>query len=225
MRKNVPLEDEVVVHAVHQSEGRGQAAAKWHSEAGKSLCFSMFKDMSPLVIEEQAAINWAVSLGVKKGLEHFGVQQVAVKWPNDILADGRKIGGILIENQWHAGTMTSSIIGVGINVNNTSLPNLPQASSMLLQSGTTFEISEVLFKIVAGISSELKRFVSNDAIELKAEYEAQLFRRNIRSEFEDAEGNRFQGTIKGVSNGGRLIIELSDGVQDYFAIKQLKLSY
>ena len=225
MRKNVALEDEMVVHAIHQSEGRGQAATKWHSEAGKSLCFSMIKDMSTFESEEQAVMNWAVSLGVKKGLEHLGMQNIAVKWPNDILSDGRKIGGILIENQWHAGTMASAIIGVGINVNNSNLPSLPQATSMLLQSGNTFEISQVLLKVVASISAELKRLGADDFHTLKADYEAELFRRNMVSEFEDAEGHYFQGTIKGVSNDGRLILELEDGVQNQYEMKQLKLRY
>jgi len=225
LRKKVELEDGVIVLAHHQTRGRGQAASNWHAEAGKSLSFSMFKRISGLDPLWQFAVNWAVSLGVKKALELNGVNEVVIKWPNDILADGRKVCGILIEPQWHANRMVSAVIGVGINVNNTNFHNLPRASSLALIAKRTFDIELVFEKVAQSISSELDRLVASDFNELKHDYEQNLFRINTISEFEDNQGHRWKGIIKGVSDLGELKIVLEDGSLELFEMKQLQFIY
>lgn len=225
LHRKVVLEDEVIVLAHHQTKGRGQAASNWHSEAGKSLVFSMFKRVLDLEAKWQLAINWAVSLGVKKGLERCGMNEVNIKWPNDILADDRKICGILIENQWHAHRMTSSVIGVGINVNNQNFHNLPQATSMAAIANRTFDMSEVLKNVAEGISSELDRLLNGNYSDLKSDYEQHLFRMNTLSEFENKQGAQWKGRIKGVSDQGQLKVELENGSLQLFEMKELRLVY
>ena len=225
LRKKVELEDGVIVLAHHQTRGRGQAASHWYTEAGKSLSFSMFKRISGLDQQWQFAVNWAVSLGVKKGLELIGVNGVVIKWPNDILADGRKVCGVLIEPQWHASRMVSAVIGVGINVNNLVFPNLPMASSLALAAKRTFDIELVLENVAQSISSELDRLVASDYKELKLDYEQNLFRINTISEFEDNQGHRWKGTIQGVSDQGQLQVALENGSLELFEMKQLQLIY
>ena len=225
LHRKVVLEDEVIVIAHHQTKGRGQAASTWYSKPNKSLSFSMFKRFGGVGSEWQFAINWAVSLGIKSGLEDCGIQKVMIKWPNDILADGRKICGILIENQWQAGMMNSSIIGVGVNVNKQDFPNLPQATSLALAANMDFDISVVFKKITDGISSELIRFVQGDYESLKQDYERNLFRINTFSEFENNQGIRWKGRIKGVSDNGLLKIKLENGSLQLFEMKQIRLVY
>lgn len=225
LRKKVELEDGVIVLAHHQTRGRGQVASNWHSEAGKSLSFSMFKRFSGLDQQWPFAVNWAVSLGVKKGLERCGMDGVVIKWPNDILAGGSKVCGILIEPQWHASKMTSAVIGVGINVNNLNFPNLPRASSLALIAKRTFDMELVLENVAQSISAELDRLVASDYKELKHEYEHNLFRINTISEFEDNLGDLWKGTIKGVSGLGQLKVALEDGSLQLFEMKDLQLIY
>ncbi|MEM7086593.1 MAG: biotin--[acetyl-CoA-carboxylase] ligase [Bacteroidota bacterium] len=225
LHRKVVLDDEVIVLAHHQTRGRGQAASNWYSEAGKSLVFSVFKRISGLDSKWQFAVNWAVSLGVKNGLERCGMNKIIIKWPNDILAGDRKICGILIENQWHAQSMISSIIGVGINVNNENFSNLPKASSMKLASHRDYDMSMVLREVVQSISSELDRLMKGEYEDLKRDYEQHLFRINTVSEFENNEGVRWKGSIKGVSNQGQLCLELEDGSLQLFEMKQLQLRY
>ena len=225
LHRKVVLEDEVIVLANHQTKGRGQAASNWFSEAGKSLAFSMFKRVLGLETKWQFAVNWAVSLGVKNGLERCGMNEITIKWPNDILAGDRKICGILIENQWHAHKMTSSVIGVGINVNNLNFNNLPNASSMAIHTSSSYDMSLVLENVTQCISSELDRLLKGDYQDLKRDYEEHLFRINTPSEFKNNQGIRWKGTIKGVSVQGQLEVELEDGSLQLFEMKQLQLLY
>jgi len=225
LRQKVVLEDEVIVLAEQQTRGRGQAASNWYSKAGQSLTFSMFKRVYGLEEKGQFAINWAVSLGVKKGLERCGMDGIAIKWPNDILADDMKICGILIENQWHARKMNSSVIGVGINVNNLDFPNLPRATSMTLVSKKTYDTMVVLKNVTESISSELDRLLTGNYEALKKEYEQHLFRINTLSEFKNDQDELWKGSIKGVSDQGKLQVVMEDGSLQSFEMKQLQLVY
>lgn len=223
--KKVDFDDMILVVAKDQTKGRGQVGSKWHSEIGKSLNFSILKRFSELEIAHQFAINCAVSLGIKKGLEQIGINTIKIKWPNDILADDKKLCGILIENQLQARNIVSSIIGVGINVNNHSFPNLPKASSMLLIKKKEFDLDRVLQVVSDSISSELKRVEDRDFEDLKTEYEQHLFKKDIISVFENSKNERFNGIIRGISGTGELCLEMENESYKYFNLKDLQLLY
>lgn len=219
------LEDQVLVVTQNQTNGRGQVGAKWHAETGKSLNFSILKRFDRLAITHQFTINCAVSLGIKKGLEQIGISDVKIKWPNDILAGDKKLCGILIENQLKADAIVSSIIGVGINVNNRSFPNLPKASSLFLTKMKEFDLDRVLQVVSRCISSEMKRVENQDFEELMAEYEHHLFRKDTISVFENNHKGRFNAIIKGISKSGELCLELENDSLRHFKLKELQLLY
>lgn len=223
--KKIDIEDQILVVAKDQTKGRGQVGSKWHSEIGKSLNFSILRRFNGLTITHQFTVNCAVSLGIKKGLEQIGISSIKIKWPNDILADDKKLCGILIENQLQAGNIVSSIIGVGINVNNRSFPNLPKASSMYLIKNKEFDLDRVLQVVSSSISSELKRVENGDFGDLRSEYERHLFRKDIISVFENGKGERFNGIIKGISETGELCLEMENDLHKYFTLKDLQLLY
>ena len=206
--RKVDLEDEVMVVAQNQIRGRGQSGAQWYTEAGKSLSFSLFKRFQGLEATRQFAFSCAVSLGIKKGMEQIGIENLNIKWPNDIMADDKKLCGILIENQLQAGAIVSSVIGVGINVNNLSFPNLPNASSLLLTVEKEFDIDTVLQVVVDCISSEMERVEDHDFDALKFDYERNLFRINTNSVFQNKKGQRINAIIRGISSTGLLQLEL-----------------
>jgi BirA family transcriptional regulator, biotin operon repressor / biotin---[acetyl-CoA-carboxylase] ligase len=223
--KKIDLDDQLLVVAKDQTKGRGHVGSKWHAEIGKSLNFSILRRFNKLAIAHQFAINCAVSLGIKKGLEKNGIRNVRIKWPNDILADDKKLCGILIENQLQAGNIGSSIIGVGVNVNNRNFPNLPQASSMFLIKNKVFDLDRVLLVVSDSISSELERVENRDFEDLKSEYEQHLFRKDIISVFENSKNERFNGIIKGISRTGKLCLEMENESLMYFNLKDLQLLY
>lgn len=221
--KTVELDDPFIVLAEKQTKGRGQMDATWQSQSGKSLTFSVFKRFSDLTTEEHSRITFAVSLGIKSAMEKFNVPGLSIKWPNDIMSYQKKIGGILIESQTKGDHLVSSIIGVGLNVNETSFDKLPHASSMRLETGVNFSIDEVFQKIYESILQQLDLVCRSEHLGLKEEYEASLFRKDMVSVFENESGERFNGIIKGVTKSGQLLLETESGTQVEFRLKELKM--
>ncbi len=225
LAKETNLKDETVVLTNRQLSGRGQMGNGWLSRKGQSLTFSMFKVFDGLQTERQFMISMAVSLAIVKALKSFNLPQMAIKWPNDILSANRKIGGILIENVLEGSSIKYSIIGIGLNVNETNFPNLPQASSMKLETGKIFQLEEVLDAILKNVFKNLKNLSTLDFSEMKQLYENNLFRKEMVSVFETPEELRFNGIIKGVSDIGELLVETENDPSKKFQLKEIKLIY
>ncbi|SRX54060.1 biotin--[acetyl-CoA-carboxylase] ligase [Aequorivita sp. CIP111184] len=225
LAKETLLQDETVVLAKSQLSGRGQMGSGWLSREGQSLTFSMFKTFEELQIEQQFMISMAVSVAIANALKNINIPKMAIKWPNDILSANRKIGGILIENVLEGSFVKYSIIGIGINVNESEFPNLPQASSLKLETGKTFQLEEVFHKVLKSISKNLKNISAEDFLDMKQLYENSLFRKDIVSVFETPDGSRFNGIIKGVSNIGELLVETENDPLQKFQLKEMKLIY
>ncbi|HLT53117.1 MAG TPA: biotin--[acetyl-CoA-carboxylase] ligase, partial [Flavobacteriaceae bacterium] len=142
------LEDYTIVSTQLQTQGRGQRGTIWESQDSKNLMFSVYKSMSFVEFSNAFCISMVTALSLVKTLKQFGVPKPMIKWPNDILSENKKVCGILIENIVTQNTLKATIIGIGLNVNQTEFPNLPQASSMLLQTGKVFSQDEILLAIV-----------------------------------------------------------------------------
>lgn len=219
------LLDQTVVLAEKQLSGRGQMGNTWFSKEGQSLTFSIYKGFEALPADRQFLISMAVSLGIVSTLKDFDVPNASVKWPNDIMSAKNKIGGILIENVLEGSFVKYSVIGIGLNVNITDFPSLPQASSMKLETGRTFEMDELLQAILKSVFKHLENCVTIDLIAIKKNYENNLFRKDIISVFENPNGLRFNGIIKGVSDIGELLVETENKQSQKFQLKEIKLIY
>ena len=128
------VEDFTVVVTEHQTNGRGQMGTQWESQNGKNLMFSVFKHVSGLDVVSHFYLSMTVSIAVFEALKTFQIKGLKIKWPNDILSEQQKLCGVLIENVIKQNQLQSSIIGIGINVNQTIFNDLPNASSMQLIS-------------------------------------------------------------------------------------------
>ena len=127
------LEGTVVITG-NQTAGRGQRGNAWFSEPGKNLTFSILIKPSFLSVKNQFYLNIAFSLGLFDYLKEVLKTEVKIKWPNDILVNGKKICGILIENHLQAQHIQHSIVGIGLNVNQHH-HLLATATSMNLENG------------------------------------------------------------------------------------------
>ncbi|UMY64875.1 MULTISPECIES: biotin--[acetyl-CoA-carboxylase] ligase [unclassified Flavobacterium] len=217
------LPDYTVVTADYQSAGRGQMGAKWESGKGQNLMFSVLVRNAVMEAEALFRLNAAIALAVALVLERLGVPDTAIKWPNDILSGNRKLAGILIENTFGSQGITS-VIGIGVNVNQTQFDGLPYASSMCLAAGIPFDRDSVLNELVAELKTQVAK-LSADGDGVWASYHAHLFRKDRPSAFEDEKGQRFMGIIRHVDASGKLVVELEDETRKSFAIKELKLLY
>ncbi|QFZ55560.1 biotin--[acetyl-CoA-carboxylase] ligase [Oceanihabitans sp. IOP_32] len=216
--------DYTVVTAKYQTNGRGQMGTSWNSEKGKNLMFSMFKDLSKLDVEYPFYISMAVSLAVLKTLKSLNIPKLSVKWPNDILSADKKICGILIENVIKD-KLNSTIVGVGINVNQTKFGNLHQASSLKNITGVHYNLDEILKSIIENTKFYSKLLQDGGQEEVKDTYEMNLFRKNKPSTFKNAEGVYFSGFIVGVTRYGELKVLLEDEILKTFDLKEVTLMY
>lgn len=225
LNKKQVLNDYTVVTCNHQLNGRGQMGTTWESEEGKNLVFSVFKDFSYLDFSNNFYISMAVSLAIIKTLQQFSIGKLKIKWPNDILSEDSKVCGVLIENIIKQDKIKASIIGIGLNVNQTNFVNLPKASSLKLLTGNQFDLNEVLIALVSNLKKEFKLIKDNDFEILKNSYESVLFRKNKPTTFRRNDGTVFTAYIKQVTNSGHLQLLLEDDVLSEFDLKQITLLY
>ena len=218
-------EDGLAVVAKFQTNGRGQMGTVWDSQDAKNLTFSVFKDVSFVNIAQHFYISMAVSLAVYEALNSLGIKKIKVKWPNDILSENKKIAGILIENVIKLNVITGSVIGIGLNVNQTDFSDLPSATSLLLLSGQVYDLDEVLDTVLRQIDIHFKNLKNMQFIMLKSRYESHLFRKNKPSTFKDAEGSVFLGYIVGISDFGNLLVRVEDDIIKSFDFKEVVLMY
>lgn len=137
------LDNLSVIAARCQTAGRGQGDHKWHSLPGENLTFSVVlkfgeRGLAPLAARDALLITETVTLAIRLYLEEKGIT-VRIKWPNDIYTGDRKICGILIENILQGQDVASSIIGIGLNLNQTEFPSdLPNPVSLALLTGSRY---------------------------------------------------------------------------------------
>ncbi len=219
------VEDFTVAVTNNQTHGRGQMGTRWRSQPSKNLMASVFKDVSFINLEHHFYISMVVSLSILKALKMFQIKNLKVKWPNDILSENKKIGGILIENIVKQNKINAAIIGFGINVNQTKFDHLPQASSMRLISGRVYSPEEVLQSILVKLEHYFKLLERKQFDILKTAYENYLFRKDKPSTFKDSQEHLFAGYIKGVSNAGNLQVLVEDDIIKEFDLKEVTLLY
>lgn len=224
---NVELDDFTVVSAKHQLSGKGQMGSEWVSEVDKNLMFSVYKRFERLTIENQFCISMIVSLTIHEVLSALKLSKIKIKWPNDILSRDKKVGGVLIENKLKDKQIESSIIGIGLNVNQTVFRNLNQASSLYVNYKRKFDRDNLLKQIVNRLEINFKKydFSSSDSInELHSNYEKLLFNLNLLKPYSLQDETIFDGVIKGVTEIGELKIEVN-GVNETFNIKEIRFLY
>ncbi|MCH5173688.1 MAG: biotin--[acetyl-CoA-carboxylase] ligase [Bacteroidales bacterium] len=166
-----------VIAAVEQTAGRGQGSHSWHSLKGQNLTFSMLCKPSCLHASDVLLITCAVTLGIRDYLLGNGVE-ARIKWPNDIWVGEKKICGILIENSVESGEVRSSIIGVGLNLNQCEWPEeLPNPVSLRQITGKSYGLREELEAVSARIGRRLS-LMDSDAgrSELQEEFGKYVFR-------------------------------------------------
>ena len=210
-----------VIAAVHQTAGRGQRGNSWLTHAGENLTFSMVvkfggSGLAPIEANKQFAITRSVTLGVSDYLDAEGIE-CTVKWPNDIYVKNRKICGILIENSLCGRFIASSVIGIGLNVNQQEFPpHLVNPVSMSILTGKEYDIRGELIKLCGYVRTRLHRFANND------EYVRRLFRfGNFHEYVVCSTGKSIMAKIIGVTDSGLLQLETEKGERMEFAFKEI----
>lgn len=224
LKENPQLQLSCIV-AKKQTEGRGQRGTSWNAEDGKNLTFSVFLPRPGIVPAHQFVLSALTATSLLSALQKYQLPRLKVKWPNDILSANQKVAGILIENIIAEGKVTGSIIGIGLNVNQQSFENLPQAGSMKTATGNEFDLDEVLNSILQELEKGFQALSEDNSEAILHTYQNHLFRRGVPSTFKEPDGKLFTGIILGISPTGKLLVEKSEGETTQYDLKEVSLCY
>ncbi len=221
IRTNTP-DNYTIVLTDEQTQGRGQRGNSWHSERDKNLIFSIFIKINQFRIDRQFELNQAISLAIITVLKNYH-PSIQIKWPNDIMADNYKIGGILIENTVSNTILKHSIVGIGLNCNQTKFPaTIPNVSSLKIILGKDIDLDELFLKISNSIKNHITTLENNSRDFFKQEYLENLFLWQKLAWYQDIDQNKFEGKIVGISTEGKLQIELTSKKIREFNLKEIK---
>jgi len=218
------LENFTVVTAENQTKGKGQMGGKWESEGGKNLIMSVLVKDFLFNNEQVFNLSVVVSLAVTEVLKSLNIPDICIKWPNDILSYNKKLVGILIENTIKSDGRIVSVVGIGMNVNQTDYADLPNASSLAVISGKSFDKEELAILIVEKIKEKIQSWQTS-AKDLWTDYFNSLFKKGVPMPFKNLNDQNFMGIIQGVSPIGKLQVLLEDDSVVEFDIKEVKMLY
>ncbi|HVW95730.1 MAG TPA: biotin--[acetyl-CoA-carboxylase] ligase [Mucilaginibacter sp.] len=216
-----PVMEGTVIMAEDQYAGRGQQQNGWHAEPGKNLTFSILLKPTFLAVTDQFDLVRAVSLGVFDALEPLLGGQLRIKWPNDVYYGDKKLGGMLIENMIQGGQIKNTIVGIGLNINQERFPdNLPNPISVKQILQQDYDLKSLLSEICRRIEGYYLNLKAGKISFVRNTYLGRLYRLNEVHLF-TSNGNRFTGTIKDVTQNGRLVVEDNNRQNLEFSLKEI----
>ena len=224
LSKKQELENFTVVSAEKQTKGKGQMGAIWASDASKNLIMSVLVKDFLSGIDQLFNLNIVISLAIIEVLESINISNLSIKWPNDIMSYNKKIGGILIENSIKSDGTIVSVVGFGLNVNQTNFDNLPKASSLAVVSGKEYDKESLLISVCEVIEKKIASYHFLP-IEFWDKYTKKLYKNGVPMSFSDGNKNHFMGIIQGVSAIGKLQVMLEDNSIAEFDIKEMQMLY
>jgi BirA family transcriptional regulator, biotin operon repressor / biotin---[acetyl-CoA-carboxylase] ligase len=219
-----PLPNGTVIMAENQYAGRGQQGNIWHAESGKNLTFSVYLTTDFITIGKQFMLNMAISIALNNALVKYLPAGLSIKWPNDVYFANKKIGGVLIENTIVGNRLKHTIIGIGLNVNQTvfakELENKAGSIAQILQQDV--DLTKLLNEICTQIE-QLYLKLKNNETSLSTLYTAKLYKINQLAKYRSlVDGRIFEGQIEGITAMGLLKIKPLNGDSIEFNFKEIE---
>lgn len=215
--------DGTVITAQEQTQGRGQRGTQWMAKKGDNLLFSIVVFPQFISPDEIFLLSQVTALAVHDTVEEICQTDVAIKWPNDIIVDDKKICGILIENNWSDFKVQSSIIGVGLNVNQDHFP-FPKATSLKLLVKQYLPTNTVLKVFLSHFDKWYDLLKAGKKAIIRQRYQSHLYRFNQPSEF-FFENEKITATIVNVESSGLLVLENNEKGIFKADLKQIVMLY
>ena len=215
------FEEGTVVITDNQVKGRGQRGTVWNANAGENLTFSMVLTPGFLPIQEQFLISQITALAIRGYLGSY-VPDTKVKWPNDIYKNNRKAVGVLIENSLQGSRFATSIVGIGVNINQSVFEN-SHATSLVRETGRTYALAEEFHKLLRFLDAWYVRLRSGSQNEsIRDEYLSHLYgyQQDVRFIHK---GNITNGSVTNVTKLGKLRVRLASEPEELeFDLKEIE---
>ena len=220
IQAGIDLPEVTLVDADYQTGGRGQTGNSWESRKGENLTFSLLCHPTVVRADRQFVLSQAVALAVQQTLLGF-IDDVTVKWPNDIYWCDRKICGILIECTLSGTSVRDCILGVGLNVNQTEFVNdAPNPVSLAQIVGLTFNRKAVLDAVCDKFQHYYDKVLNGESLD--DEYIVNLYRRNGLHQYAEPGGAPFLASIAGILPTGHLLLRDEGGEIHEYEFKEVK---
>ncbi|MCC7300091.1 MAG: biotin--[acetyl-CoA-carboxylase] ligase [Verrucomicrobia bacterium] len=202
---NKQLPSGTVVAAREQTQGRGRREREWLSSTGENLTFSILL-RGKYALRQLPSASMAAAVAVAELLDGEGIKP-NLKWPNDVLVNGKKICGILAD-----GVSGGVIIGIGLNVNMRSADHIDQpATSVLIETGARRDVTQLLEKMLQHLSVRLDDWAEGGFSKVRKNWESKI--PNLGKTITVRDGDIFRkGTLEGFGPDGELLLRAADGI-------------
>ncbi len=220
-QNNKPLEGTTIV-ADLQTDGKGQRGNVWDSPSGQNLLSSYILYPKHLLPKQQFMLNIASSLAVIDLLQELGVERASIKWPNDIYIGNKKVAGILTQSNIASQSILSTVIGIGINVNQKTFdPTLPNPTSLFLEKNKKSQLDDILERICFFLEKRYIQSKSTSGIAtLRKQYTNLLFRLEKVATY-IIDDKHQSGIIHGIDANGKLILQMESHTR-IFDLQELR---
>jgi BirA family biotin operon repressor/biotin-[acetyl-CoA-carboxylase] ligase len=223
LRQNTAIEG-TIIYTFNQTNGRGQRGNTWLGEPNKNVALSLILTPGFLDAKDQFLLTKIISLSVAdlmaELLQNQGNCTIKIKWPNDIYVNDKKIAGILIENTLAKNTIQNSIIGIGLNVNQTEFSREINATSLKKITSAEFDLKEVIARLCDFIEARYLQLKCNKLDNLNHAYLKYLYRLNSWEKY-SVTGKIFEGKIIGITASGKLELESHSGLIEEYDLKEI----
>jgi BirA family biotin operon repressor/biotin-[acetyl-CoA-carboxylase] ligase len=222
LKKFSTVVEGTTIVAGYQTSGSGQDGKIWESHKGKNILMSIILQPDFLKPDQIFYLNISIALAVYDFVKSFDISSVSIKWPNDIYAGDRKIGGLLIQNEIEYNRLKNSIAGIGVNVNQelfgADIPN-PVSLKNLLNRET--DVNACLADLLDCIENRYDQLKKKKFDELYSNYHNALYLLGREALFLDIRGEEFRGIIDGVRTDGRIRMITPQGMR-FFEFREIR---
>lgn len=222
LRQMKPVEGSVI-YTFEQQQGRGQRNNLWESEPNKNVALSMILYPLFLGVEKQFLFTKMISLAVADLMAALLSEKhvIKIKWPNDVYINGNKIAGILIENSVRENNIQNSVIGVGININQSEFVSTKKATSLKLLTHKEFDLKNCIEKLCGFAEARYLQLKANKVEKINEDYLKYLYQLNEWFDYKTND-QKFRGKIVGVSETGKLKMQVESGQIKEFDLKEIE---
>ena len=221
LKETAVFKEGLVVTANYQSGGNGQRGKAWESDANENLLLSVIIQPN-IAVENQFEISKIIALSVCDLLTNLGLNS-KIKWPNDILITKEKVAGILIQNILKGTSISHSVIGIGLNINQLQFKKYsPKATSLQLLMKKEFDIAKISMQLLQFLAERMKQY--RNGFSQDQDYLSSLYLKDKVAAFESKD-LQFMGIIKGVNQNGKLLIKTEDDTIKAFDSQEVKFLF
>ena len=200
--------DGTLIVADHQEAGRGRRGRSWETPAGTNIAMSLL--LKPEINPNNASmITLVAALAVSKAITQITGEPAPIKWPNDIVIDGRKVCGILTEMSAQFDYVNHIVVGIGINVNIESFPEeiAETATSLRIETGKQISRAELIEAVWEQFETVYEVYLqTQDLRNLVKEYDARLINMHRNVKVLDPK-EPFEGRAMGITPRGELMVD------------------